>query len=270
MNKNKNATKRNIDALSGLVKTLRGRNGCPWDKKQTPRSMAVYLLEETYELVEAIEDGAPENICEELGDVLFLVLFVTQLFQEKGRFGLEEVASLAYEKMIRRHPHVFGKGNVNNADEVKQQWHQIKLKEKKHVPNKSILDSVSPRLPALMRAYRVSERAARSGFDWNDMAGVIQKVEEEWSELKEELEHKPQTKNHSKCAALEFGDVLFTLVNIARFANIHPETALTGAVKKFEERFKHMEKIILETGRAIEDVSQDEKNRLWEEAKKNI
>ena len=141
---NKVATKRNIDALSGLVETLRGRNGCPWDKKQTPRSMAVYLLEETYELVEAIEDGDPVKICEELGDVLFLILFVTKLFQEKGQFDIGEVIGFAYEKMVRRHPHVFGEGKVKTADEVRQQWHHIKLKEKSHVRNKSILDSVPP------------------------------------------------------------------------------------------------------------------------------
>jgi tetrapyrrole methylase family protein/MazG family protein len=170
--------------------------------------------------------------------------------------------------MIRRHPHVFGNGHADNADEVKQNWHRVKMKEKNHAAKKSVLDSVPTKLPALMRAYRISERAAGTGFDWNDISGVMQKVEEEWSELKFELAKINQTKEDQNKVALEFGDILFTLVNVARFIHIHPETALSVSIKKFEKRFKHMENLISVKGKNFESISQNEMNILWEEAKK--
>jgi len=260
-----NSANSGINALCQLIETLRGKNGCPWDKKQTPRTLTVYLLEETYELVEAIEKGNPDSVCEELGDILFLILFIARMFQEKGHFDIRDVADVTLEKMIRRHPHVFGGDRIGSADEVKEMWHKIKKKEKNDVQNASILDSVPSRLPALMRAYRISERAAGSGFDWNDLTGVMQKVEEEWSELKAELD---QAQGHPDRAALEFGDVLFTLVNVARFAHFHPEMALTGSIKKFEKRFKQMERVISDKGKELGSVSQNEKDRIWEDAKK--
>lgn len=256
---------RNIEKLINLIETLRGENGCPWDKKQTPRSMSIYLIEEVYELVDVIESGSPDEVCEELGDVLFHILFIARLFKEAGHFDIEDVACVNTEKMIRRHPHVFGKDKVVSAEEVRKRWHKIKMKEKNHVRKASVLDSVPAKLPALMRAYRISERAARTGFDWNDISGVMQKAEEEWYELKSEL-----TEKNQDAAALEFGDVLFTLVNVARFAHIHPETALVDSVKKFEKRFRYMENVISESGRNIESASADEMNALWEEAKKKV
>jgi tetrapyrrole methylase family protein/MazG family protein len=172
------------DAIFKLIETLRGKNGCPWDKKQTPRTIAVYLVEEIYELVDAIESENHNEICEELGDVLFHILFLISLFRETGRFDFMDVIDSNMKKMTRRHPHVFGKDRVDSTDEVRERWHKIKMNEKKRFQETSILDSVPSKLPALMRAYRISERVSKTGFDWSDISGVMSKVEEEWSELK--------------------------------------------------------------------------------------
>ncbi|OQY14122.1 MAG: nucleoside triphosphate pyrophosphohydrolase [Desulfobacteraceae bacterium 4572_187] len=259
-----------INSIIDLIEILRGENGCPWDRKQTPKTIAVYLLEEVYELVDAIESGDTSSICEELGDVLFHILFLSGLFREMGHFDIKDVVDLNIEKMTRRHPHVFGNERLDSIEEVRVRWHQIKKQEKSRAKKASILDSVPAGFPALMRAYRVSERAAKTGFDWNDISGVMQKVEEEWSEFKAVLERENRTPTDKDLLALEFGDVLFTLVNVARFAHIHPETALRNSTKKFEKRFKYMEKMIAKSRRNIESVSQEEKNELWEETKANL
>lgn len=258
-----------INAIIELIRQLRGKDGCPWDKQQTPKTLALYLVEEVYELVDAIESGRPDDVCEELGDVLFHILFITTLFQETGHFDIEDVADFNTTKMIRRHPHVFGNNKVSGTDEVRRQWHQIKMQEKNNAPETSILDSIPGGLPALMRAYRISERAAKTGFDWEDTAGVIQKVEEEWQELKSALKKATAEKERQQ-VSLEFGDVLFTLVNVARFAEIHPETALTGAIQKFEQRFRYMEKRVSEQERNLDSFSPAELETLWEEAKQVI
>lgn len=257
-----------IASLIRLIEILRGENGCPWDRKQTPRTLAIYLIEEVYELVDAIESGNPEAVCEELGDVLFQVLFVARLFEETGHFNIEDVADMIAEKMVRRHPHVFGDERADSADEVRMRWHQIKKKENAHARTKSVLDSVPAKLPALMRAYRISERAARTGFDWNDIDGVIGKAEEEWSEFNRELAEQKNGEANSDRSAMEFGDVLFTLVNVARLAGIHPETALTRSIHKFEKRFRHMEQKAAESGRDLESLSMTDLDRLWEKAKR--
>jgi len=259
-----------INSIIDLIEILRGENGCPWDRKQTPKTIAVYLLEEVYELVDAIESGDTSSICEELGDVLFHILFLSGLFREMGHFDIKDVVDLNIEKMTRRHPHVFGNERLDSIEEVRVRWHQIKKQEKSRAKKASILDSVPAGFPALMRAYRVSERAAKTGFDWNDISGVMQKVEEEWSEFKAVLERENRTPTDKDLLALEFGDVLFTLVNVARFAHIHPETALRNSTKKFEKRFKYMEKMIAKSRRNIESVPQEEKNELWEETKANL
>lgn len=261
-----------IDVIIELIETLRGKDGCPWDKKQTPRTIAAYLLEEIYELIEAIESGSSEHVCEELGDVLFHILFIASLFREMGHFDIKAVVDVNAKKMTRRHPHVFGNGSVDGAEAVGVQWHKIKMEEKNHTPEASILDSVPTGLPALMRAFRISERAAKAGFDWNDVSDVMAKVEEEWAELKYALKEQDRTNlgQGSMACELEFGDVLFTLVNVARFAHIHPESALRGSTRKFEKRFKHMEGQILKDRRTLESVSQAELDVLWEKAKDKI
>jgi len=253
----------NLKSLIGLIESLRGENGCPWDKIQTTKTMAIYLLEEVYELVDAIETENPDEICEELGDVLFHIFFIARLFEEKGAFDIGAVAGFNKEKMVRRHPHVFGSESAENAGEVRRRWHTIKKNEKNHMKHQSVLDSVPGGLPALMRAYRISERAARTGFDWEDINGVMEKVKEEWNEFQCAL-----IENRKSKISVEFGDILFTLVNVARFAAIHPETALKDSIKKFETRFRNMEKTVTESGRTLEAVSRNELDMLWEEVKK--
>jgi len=257
-----------IDAVIRLIDRLRGKNGCPWDKKQTPRTISAYLVEEIYELIDAIESGSPDDVCEELGDVMFHILFIARLFQETGHFEIRDVVRINTEKMIRRHPHVFGSDRVESSDEVRHRWNKIKMKEKKYARGTSILDSVPVGLPALMRAYRLSERAAQTGFDWNDISGVMQKVEEELFEFQSKLSKEKQDRRNQDSLEMEFGDILFTLVNVARFANIHPETALTRSLKKFEKRFKKMEKAVMKSGRGLASLSEKEMDILWEEAKK--
>lgn len=251
-----------ISDLTYIIERLRGKDGCPWDKKQTPQSLGLYLVEEIYELLEAIDSNQTEKACEELGDVLFLLLFLVNIYQEKKMFNLNDVAAISARKMILRHPHVFGSDKVKNAEEVKLRWHKIKRQEKKHSENPSILGSVPTHLPALMRAYRISERAGSAGFDWDDIEGVFDKVKEEWLEFQKALNQKNKSE-----ANMEFGDLLFTMVNIARFMKIHPETALSSATSKFEKRFKKMERLIAENKQEFESVPRKKLNQLWDQIK---
>ena len=255
-----------IEALRRLIATLRGENGCPWDQKQTPDTLSVYVIEEIYELVEAIAADDTDAILEELGDALFQLLFVAHLYEQAGRFSLDQVLERIITKMIRRHPHVFGEDKVESAGEVKQRWRKIKQQEKG--VRDSLLDSIPSGMPALMRAYRISERAAATGFDWDDLAGVMAQAELEWDEFKAEVGHeKPSGAERSK-AAMEFGDVLFTLVNVARLAGIHPETSLSQSSQKFIRRFKYMEEHAGRRSGSLESLSRDEMEKLWQAAKK--
>jgi tetrapyrrole methylase family protein/MazG family protein len=230
-----------IKALIALVESLRGENGCPWDKKQTPKTMLIYLIEEMYELVDAIESDRIEDVREELGDVFFHIVFITRLFQETGDFSIYDVARDIKEKMIRRHPHVFGDAQLSNTDEIRQRWYQIKQNEKKHARKESVLDSVPIKLPALMRAYRIGERTARYGFKWEDRESLIDKLNSEFEQLKKSIEYADKGRIEN-----DFGSLLFSLVNLARLLTIHPESALSGAVKAFEKRFRQMEKGVSE------------------------
>lgn len=254
-----------LDELIRLVKTLRSKHGCPWDKKQTPRDVSVYLIEEVFELADAIEAGHPEKILEELGDVLFHVVFIARMFQERGEFDLSDVAQTITEKMIRRHPHVFGEENVTSSEEVVENWHKIKLSEKKSTPKQSSLDSVPVQLPALIRAYRISDRAAKSGFDWAEVEKASENVEQELGGLKAKL-----NKQNNASLSQKFGDLLFILVNIARLTEIHPETALAGSNKRFELRFRKMEELVSESERELENLSAKEKVLIWEKAKEIV
>jgi MazG family protein len=254
-----------LDELIRLVKTLRGKHGCPWDKKQTPRDASVYLIEEVFELADAIETGHPEQIREELGDVLFHIVFIARMFQERGEFDLPDVAQTITEKMIRRHPHVFGEENVNSSEEVIENWHKIKLSEKKSTPQQSALDSVPVQLPALIRAYRISDRAAKRGFDWAKIDKALENVDQELSGLKARL-----NKQNNVHLSQKFGDFLFILVNIARLAKVHPETALAGSNKRFELRFRKMEDLVAESERDFENISGRKKALIWEKVKKIV
>lgn len=260
---------KSIESLTKLITTLRGKNGCPWDRKQTPQSMSVYLIEEAHELLDAIESGKTDDICEELGDVLFQLFFIAAIYNDRGEFNLDDAARSIMEKMIRRHPHVFGDTKLSTSDEVKAQWREIKKTEKPASPE-SVLDSVPASLPALMRAYRISERAARTDFDWEALSGVMKQTESEWQEFKDEIGNYGEKKGSAdrEKAAMEFGDILFSLVNVARLAKIHPENALTASTRKFQKRFHQMEKIADQSGQRIEDVPQSEKEKLWKKIKK--
>ena len=264
-----NHTSPPLNKIIDLIETLRGENGCPWDRKQTPLSMARYLVEEAFELMDAIHTDNVENICEELGDVLFLVLFIAVQFQSSNLFDIKTLGQRNLDKMTRRHPHVFGEGAAKTPEQVRDRWHAIKRQEKSHEPDASMLGTVPRRLPALMRAHRISERAARSGFDWDDLQGVMKKAQEEWGELKQELEKNREDTGNREALELEIGDVLFTLVNVARLAGIHPETALASSTRKFETRFKCMEKLAKERQTLFEKLSFKEKHRLWDEVKKS-
>jgi len=257
-----------IDALHGLIDTLRGENGCPWDRKQSPASMAVYLAEETFELIEAIEGGDAADVCEELGDVLFLLLFILRMYDARGLFDLDAVAGGVLDKMVRRHPHVFGDSSADTASQVKRQWQAIKRTEKTPGRRDSILDSIPSGLPALLRAYRVSARAAQAGFDWSDLSGVMDKFSEECTEFNRELACLTTGEKSTDKLAMEFGDIVFTLANVARFAGFHPETALTGSINKFTNRFRKMESLLFAKGLEMGSVSPAELDRLWVQAKK--
>jgi len=250
-----------------LVECLLGENGCPWDRKQTPESLTVYLIEEVFELVDAIDAGDPSAVCEEIGDVLFQLVFVARLFEQGGHFSIADVVERNTEKMVRRHPHVFSDARVESAEGVRRRWGEIKKAEKKKSPDPSILSSVPAGLPALMRAYRISERASGAGFDWSDIKGVSEKLEEEWKEFKAALETAPKD---PETVEMEMGDVLFTLVNVARIARIHPERALSKATRKFERRFRDMETQTAETGRSFDQVPRPEKETLWQKAKQRL
>ena len=199
--------------------------------------MLIYLIEEVYELADAIESGSAEAAREELGDVLFHIVFITRLFQEMGDFSVYDVAGDITNKMIRRHPHVFGTARVDNTEEIRKNWHQIKQNEKKQSKRASVLDSVPLKLPALMRAYRIGERTARHGHNWQDRDGLLDKLDAEFHQLKQRIQN-----TKSDQILDEFGNLLFSLVHLARLLKIHPETALSSAIRAFETQFRQMEK----------------------------
>jgi tetrapyrrole methylase family protein/MazG family protein len=248
-----------LDALVRLVATLRGENGCPWDKKQTPTSVGVYLIEEVFELVEAIQQGDPGEIQEELGDVLFHIVFIARLFQEAGQFDLQDVAEAITNKMIRRHPHVFGDRTVSSSEEVIQNWHKIKLNERKSSQNPSIFDSVPASLPSLLRAYRISDRAAKSGFEWTEMTEELQNPDDLPQRLNAAMGQQDED-----LQSQEFGRLFFALVNICRRAKIHPETALAGTIKNFEQKVQKMQDLIADGKQGLEDLSPAQKAEIWQ------
>jgi MazG family protein len=258
-----------IERLITLIETLRSEYGCPWDKKQTPETMARYLIEEVYELVEAITAKNAEAVCEEAGDVLFQLFFVVNLYKESGHFSLEEVIEKNLEKMVRRHPHVFGNVTASTPEKVSENWEKIKRSEKGGAGRRSILSSIPQNLPALLKASMVSERAAKTGFDWADLSGVMEKTMEEWKEFSMEVTS-PGGAAGSEKAAMEFGDILFTMVNVARFARIHPEIALMRSIQKFEKRFNFLEKKANESGRNLDSLTVKEMHHLWDLAKDEV
>ncbi len=247
------------DHFPELVRIVRKlRKDCPWDRQQTHESIRHHLIEETYEIIESIDNTDWNALCEELGDVLLHVILHSVIAEEKSEFRLEDVIEGINAKLIRRHPHVFGDTNVNGAEEVKQNWEKLKMIEGRE----SHLDGVPKELPALLRAQRLQERAAKVGFDWEHRSDVWKKVEEEVKEFHAALEADDREK-----AEEEFGDLLFSLVNYARFVKINPELSLRKTTDKFIKRFKHIEQKLKEQGKDIQTASLAEMDVLWNEAK---
>lgn len=251
--------------LRKIIAQLRGPNGCPWDKEQTHESLKKYLIEETYEVIDAINSGDIDHLIEELGDVLLQVMLHAQIGEDEGYFSIADVIEVLSEKMIRRHPHVFGNVQAENSEEVLANWEQIKKQEKGlQADPSSILDGVSLSLPNLLRAYELQKKAAKVGFDWQEVEPAMEKVKEELQEFENEL---TGMKEQSVLAKREFGDLLFAFVNIARFLKIHPEEALFETNEKFARRFRYVEDKVTESGKPFEEHSLEELDKFWDEAK---
>ncbi|MBU7594084.1 nucleoside triphosphate pyrophosphohydrolase [Metabacillus halosaccharovorans] len=247
-----------------IIAELRGPNGCPWDKEQTHQSLKKYLIEECYELLEAIEKDDIDHIIEELGDVLLQVVLHAQIGEDEGMFSIDDVIRGVAEKMVRRHPHVFGQQSVTDSDEVLANWEEIKKKEKGTREEKSILDAVATSLPALSKAYHLQKKAAKVGFDWPSVEGAWDKVKEELKEFEDEI---AVNKDHSLIMK-EFGDLLFAFVNVGRHYKIEPEEALSSTNVKFYDRFGYIEKMAIEHNRQLQNMSLEEMDLYWDEAKK--
>ncbi len=249
--------------LLDIMDQLRGENGCPWDLEQDHKTLLPYIVEETYETVEAIEDECPRKLSEELGDVMLQIVFHSRIGKETGTFDVGDVLDSINEKMIRRHPHIFGDAKVNSSKEVLQNWEEIKLKEKGHTKRESLMDGVPRDLPALLKARRLQERAAQVGFDWPEIGGVIDKIEEEIGELRGAL----KTKNRDKIMD-ELGDLLFALVNVGRWLEINPEEALRHTSKKFIRRFKFIENFAKENNMDLNEMDVWDMEEIWQASKK--
>ena len=261
---------RNIDRLLDVMARLRNPDGgCPWDLEQTYRSIAPHTIEEAYEVADAIEKDDKVALREELGDLLFQVVYYSQMAREEGLFDFDEVAGVITDKMIRRHPHVFGPEEVKSSDQQTSRWEDHKAAERAAKAAEegrapSALEGVIAGLPALTRALKLQNRAARVGFDWTDARDILDKIEEEVQELRAEMD----AGSAQERVADELGDLLFALVNLARRLKVEPETALRGTNAKFERRFHRIEALLSEQGRKPQDATLDEMEALWQQAKR--
>ncbi|HEX8852710.1 MAG TPA: nucleoside triphosphate pyrophosphohydrolase [Pyrinomonadaceae bacterium] len=278
-----------FDDLVALMARLRSPEGCPWDREQTYATLAPMLLEEAYEAFEAVEEareGRPAELRDELGDLLFQIVFYAQVAKERGDFTVEDVTDAIHTKMVRRHPHVFADAEANDAAEVLRNWEAIKAAEKRaagleaKAENASLLDGVSTKAPALMEAHQLSTKAARVGFDWKRVEDIFDKLHEEIDELREamrageqegtketQVQTEAQTEAQQARVREELGDLLFAVTNIARHLGAEPEAALKLANRKFRRRFLHIERGLAERGRTLDAASLDEMEALWQEAK---
>lgn len=255
----------NFEKLVEIMDRLRDPDGCPWDREQDYDSLRGYLLEEAYEVAEALDGGAPAAVCEELGDLLFQIVFLSRIAKERGEFTVADVIRGIGEKMIRRHPHVFGDAVAETSAEVLTRWEEIKRQEKPDPRVASALDGIPAGLPALLRAQRLGAKAARVGFDWERPADILVKIEEELAELREAF-------SRGEKAALrdELGDVLFALSMLARRLEIDPEGALQGSNLKFQRRFAWIEAELRRQGRSVEKAGLERLEALWQRAKSEM
>ena len=262
-----------FEKLVALQARLRAPGGCPWDREQTHSTLRTYLIEEAYEVLEALENGDDAKFAGELGDLLLQVVFHSQIAQEQGRFSSADVIRLVHDKMVRRHPHVFGKVQAGNSGEVLRNWERIKAEERKEqraasgedkhaAPLPSLLDGVPQNAPAALEAFQLTRRAARIGFDWENAEGILEK----WQEEAAELRHARET-GHPAQIEEEVGDLLFVAVNLARFLHVDPEIALKKANRKFSLRFRAMEKLAAARGSSLAHASREDLERLWDASK---
>jgi MazG family protein len=245
-----------FERLQHILAELREK--CPWDKKQTIQSLRIQTIEELYELADAITDEDWQGIKEELGDILLHIVFYSRIGAEQGQFNIGDVIESVCNKLVARHPHIYAHVDVNNEEQVKQNWEKLKLKEGR----KSVLSGVPKSLPAIVKAMRIQDKAKQVGFEWDNKDQVFEKIEEELHELKEAIESKAQQDIEA-----EFGDVLFSMVNYARFINVDPENALERTNKKFKARFECMETLAEEEGRVLHEMTLTEMDALWNKAK---
>jgi tetrapyrrole methylase family protein/MazG family protein len=255
--------------LCGIVEQLRGEGGCPWDREQSPQSLRGDLIEETYECIEAIDEKNPPHVREELGDLFLLITMISYMHQQEGHFSISDVLAGISEKLIRRHPHVFGelKGDVLSSAAVLDNWAKIKVEQEGRKPKDSVLDEVSRSLPPLDRAFKLQKKAAKRGFDWPDAQGVFDKLNEELEEVKEALETVKEDPRGADKLEEELGDLLFSTVNLCRFFKVEPSLALQRTNTKFTERFKYVERKMKETGKTMEAANLALMDSFWNESK---
>ena len=252
----------NFSRLVEILERLRGENGCPWDKQQDERSIRNYLMEEAFEVVDAVEGGKPTAVAEELGDLMMEIVFLARIFQEKNKFSILEVLEGINRKMIERHPHVFGGENVRDAFEVVRNWNHMKNAEKER---DSVLDGLGTSFPALHESYQIGQRVSAYGFDWVASADALAKLKEEIGEL--EAAMRAPVEQESGEIEEEIGDVLFSVVNVSRHLGINPEAALKQGNKKFKRRFRFVEEFLRRRGKRLEDASLEEMDAAWDLSK---
>lgn len=258
------STKEAFGRLYGIIKTLRGPEGCPWDREQTPASIRGNLIEEAYECVEAINEGDAAHVREEIGDVFLLATFLGIMYEGEGAFSVAQSLDTVSEKLVRRHPHVFADAKADDPEQVIRQWNEIKEKVEGRRKKDSALDAVSRALPPLERAYRLQKAAAKTGFDWPDHSGAWDKLAEEVREAKEAASVAEPDRDHLE---EELGDLLFSVVNVARKHKVDPALALHRSLEKFSSRFRHVEKRMAEHGEPMEGASLERMDGFWDEAK---
>ena len=258
--------------LLDLMARLRAPDGCPWDREQTYETLAPMALEEAYEVLEAVAAGRPAKLRDELGDLLFQVVFYAQVAREAGDFTMEDVTTAIHDKMVRRHPHVFGDVTADDSATVLRNWEAIKAQEKQAAgevtQESSLLDGVSAKAPALMEAHQLGIKAARIGFDWRNVDEIFDKLHEEVEELREAMREKEADEAAQAHVREELGDVLFVITNLARHLNVEPETALKATNRKFRQRFQHIERTLQTRGQEFSDTDIDDLEAIWQEAKK--